>query len=151
MARRAGCTGGGIAGCLRAGPAGRLYVAWPFPESPIFWQAGSRVAQRDPRIVGGQAADVARVCYNTGMLLRARSRIHQAGRSHHEVDMTELIIHIDDAVVEQLCARVARLGMTLDQYVQHGMTRLLQEPEPTFAELVEELLTEDAELLRRLA
>jgi hypothetical protein len=68
-----------------------------------------------------------------------------------ELVTTELTIKIDVQRLEKLRRRAALLGFTTDEYVLKGINTLLIDPEEHFAELLHEMLVEDAELFRRLA
>jgi hypothetical protein len=64
---------------------------------------------------------------------------------------TQLTITIDSGRLEKLRRRAVLLGFTTDEYVLKGIDALLIEPDEQFAELLHEMLVEDADLFRRLA
>jgi hypothetical protein len=64
---------------------------------------------------------------------------------------TQLTITIDSERLERLRRRAVLLGFTTDEYVRKGIDALLIEPDEQFAELLHEMLVEDAELFLRLA
>jgi hypothetical protein len=68
-----------------------------------------------------------------------------------EIATEELTIKIGGQRLEKIRRQASLLGVTTTEYVLKGIDTLLTMPEERFAELLKEMLEEDAELFRRLA